>query len=146
HHITEDEAEAFRRAVYLKYQNQGSRNDLVCVVRAMVRGACRRSLISAARRELLLDKLYTRTPARSAKGRLLKDDEVSRLLEACSSTCTSIARSRNVAIVALLRTSGMRSCELVSLELKDWDRENDTLTLRDTKNGSTHTVFLHPEA
>jgi len=76
----------------------------------------------------------------------LEDDEVSRLLEACSSTGTSIARSRNVAIVALLRTSGMRSCELVSLELKDWDREKDTLTLRDTKNGSTHTVFLHPEA
>ena len=34
--------------------------------------------------------------------------------------------------------------ELVRIDLADWDRREDAITLRKTKNTDPHTLFLHP--
>lgn len=56
------------------------------------------------------------------------------------------ATARNTAIVALFRTSGIRVGELTRIQLEDWDRDADTIILHETKNGSPHLVYLHPDA
>jgi integrase len=146
HQITPDEAAEYRRDVYRRYHQQTTRNDYVCFLRSVVRQCHTAGLISPLRRDLLLEELYTVTPGRSTKRRRLTHDEVDALLEACETTGSHAARLRNTAMVSLMRTSGMRSCELVKVELADWDREQQTMLLRDTKNGRHHTIFVHPGA
>lgn len=85
-------------------------------------------------------------PGRSNAGRALTEDEVEKVMRACASTGTAAARARNTAMVAVFRASGARVSEVVKLELADWDVAQATLTLRETKNGQDHTVFLHPVA
>ena len=48
--------------------------------------------------------------------------------------------ARDAAMIAVFATTGMRVSELTKLELNDWDRINQELTLRQTKNGSDRTV------
>lgn len=145
HHLDVDTAVAFRAAVYADYTNQSTRNDYVVAVRALIAECYKLKLISAMRRDELLDALYTITPPRSSRGRRLSYEEISALLEACATVGTPGARARNIAIVCLFVTTGMRVSELVNIELADWNRDADVIRLRDTKNGSHHDTFLHPE-
>jgi integrase len=91
-----------------------------------------------------METLYTMAPGRSTRRHRIAADEFDALMGACLTTGSPFARARNSAIVALFRTTGLRVSELVRLDLADWDRREDTLALRDTKNGDPHTVFLHP--
>jgi integrase len=146
HHLTPEQAADYRQDIYRRYTKQSTRNDYVCFLRNVVQQCYKAGLVSPLRRDLILEQLHTTSPGRSTKRRRLSQAEVSALLEACETTGTLAARCRNTAIVALLRTSGMRSCELVKLELGDWDRQQGTMLLRDTKNGSHHTIFVHEGA
>lgn len=144
HLLTPDEAEEFRLDVYRRYSNQGTRNYYVCVLRSIVRNCYRAGLISPLRRDLILENLFTSAPGRSTKRRRLSEDEVAALLHACETVGSLRARHRNTAIVALMRTTGMRVSEVVALDVSDWDRAEGTLLLRNTKNKRSHTVFVHP--
>lgn len=146
HHLTPDQAADYRRHIYRQYQMQTTRNDYVCRLRSVVRACYAARLISPLRRDLIMDELRTIAPGRSTKTRRLSHVEFTALMEACAQQGTEAARARNSAIAALFRTTGMRSCELVRLTLADWDRAERTILLRDTKNGTHHTVFVHPSA
>lgn len=144
HQLTPDDAEEFRQHIYRRFSNQRTRNDNVCVLRAVVVNCYRAGLISPLRRDLIVENLYTSAPGRSTNRRRLSDGEIAALLQACETVGSERARHRNTAIVALMRTTGMRSSEVVALNLADWDRAHGTLLLRNTKNGRPHTVFVHP--
>ncbi|TQL60071.1 tyrosine-type recombinase/integrase [Oryzihumus leptocrescens] len=146
HHLDADAAAEYRREVYRAYPKQSSRNDAVSVVRRVVTQCHRVGLISALRRDELLEELYTVAPGPSTKRRRLAPSEVAALLAACEDQPTPKGAARDTAIVALLRTTGMRVGELAGLDLADWERADQTMCLRDTKNGRDHLVFLHPDA
>lgn len=65
-------------------------------------------------------------------------------MKACENNWYPRAAERDSLIVSLLYTSGMRVGELCKLELRDYDPDQATLRLRETKNGRDHVVFLHP--
>lgn len=146
HQLTVDDAADFRQAVYRRYKPQSTRNDTVCAVRRVVDECYRAGLISALRRDLLMEQLYTVAVGESTRRRRLSTAEIGALLCACDRIGDARTTARNTAIVALFATSGMRISELVNLELYDWDREDDSLLLRETKNGRPHRVLLHPGA
>lgn len=144
HQLGADAAADFRQAVYRRYKPQSTRNDMVCAVRRMVDECYRAGLISALRRDLVMEQLYTISVGESARRRRLSTQEIAALLGACDRIGGARAAARNTAIVALLYTSGMRSIELVNIELADWDRDDQSVLLRDTKNGRPHRILLHP--
>lgn len=146
HQLSVDDAADFRRELRRRYPKQSTRNDKTSLVRRVIIQCHRTGLITALRRDLLLDELYTVAPGRSNAGRALTNDEVERLMHACATTGSVAARARNTAMVAVFRASGARVSEIVKLELADWDVAQMTLTLRETKNGQDHTVYLHPVA
>lgn len=144
HQLTVEDAAEFRRAVYRCYRPQSCRNDAVCAVRRVVRECYRAGLISSLRQDLLMEQLYTVAVGETTRRRRLSPAEVGALLVACANLGDARTTARNTAIVALFYTSGMRISELVHLELADWDRADQSLLLRETKNGRSHRVLLHP--
>ncbi|SEC95768.1 Phage integrase family protein [Nocardioides exalbidus] len=144
HQLSVEDAQDFHRAVYRRYDKQSSRNDIVCPLRAIVVQCYATGLISALRREELLEALNTLAPGRSTRRHRITDDEFDALMEVCLTTGTAFARARNSAIIALFRTTGLRVSELTRIDLCDWDRREDTIHLRMTKNADPHTLFLHP--
>ncbi len=146
HHIDQDTAREYREDIYRRYRYQTTRNDAVSVLRRVMLQCYRAGLISALRLELVLEELYTVAPGPSTKRRRLTQPEINALLAACEDTGTGRAAARNTAIVALFRTSGIRIGELTRIQLEDWDRDAGTIVLHETKNGTPHIVYLHPDA
>lgn len=144
HQLTVEDAEDYHRAVTRHYTTQSSRNDMICVLRAVVRQCYKVGLVSALRHELLLEALYTVAPGRSTRRHRITDTEFDALVDACLGAGDAFARARNTAIVALFRTTGLRVSELVGIDLADWDRRHDCIHLPLTKNTDTHVLFLHP--
>lgn len=145
HHLDVEAAIAYRERIYAMFTKITTRNDAICAVRAVSTECYKAGLISALRLDLVLDELYTVAPGPSSKRRRLRPEEIAALLDACERVGTPYVRARNTAIVALFRTSGMRVSELTAIELDDWDRDQDTILLRLTKNGGDHLVYLHPD-
>ncbi len=69
--------------------------------------------------------------------RSLGDDESRRLVNACN------ANFRPMVMAALL--TGARYSELAALEVRDFDRQSQSLWLRDTKSGTPRAVYLEGE-
>lgn len=69
--------------------------------------------------------------------RSLGDDESRRLVSACN------ANFRPMVMAALL--TGARYSELATLEVRDSDRQSQSLWLRDTKSGTPRAVYLEGE-
>lgn len=142
HHVDADAAADYARSMHAKYSNRGSRNVNMGVLRQIVKECYRSGLISAARKYEILDELPTRRPGASSKGRRLAQVEIAALMTYCDSNGDTGVR--DAAIIAVFATTGMRISELVDLELTDWDRVDDTLLLRQPKNGRPHRVYVHP--
>jgi integrase len=117
---------------------------MICAVRRVVDECHRRRLISPLRRQVLFEALYTVTPGRSRRRRRLSPDETNALLTAAQAHPQPARAARDTAMVALMRATGMRGCELAGIDLGDWDRRDATIWLRDRKNGRDLLVFLPP--
>jgi integrase len=144
HHVDADMAADFARLTYALYDKVTTRNDYISALRRLVTACHRAGLISVARRDEVLDELPTVAPGPSSRRRRLAQVEITALLEACLRDPAPTG-ARDAAIVALFATTGMRSCELVAINIDDWDRSGGTIVLRSTKNGSDHIVFVHPK-
>ena len=73
----------------------------------------------------------------------LTDDEVSRLISACSTAPTGI---RNRALIAFWRYTGMRCSATLALTIKDIDLQAGTVRVLHAKGDRSRTVGLHPNA
>ena len=82
--------------------------------------------------------------SRLPRGRALSDREVSRLVDACARD-TSPAGARDLALVALLGSGGLRRSEATSLDLSHFDEEAATLRVRG-KGDKERMVYLGRDA
>lgn len=145
-HLVDAEVAAdYARSINARYSNRGTRNEAIGGLRQIITACRRAGLISGARRDEVLEELPIVSPGPSTKRRRLTHAEISALIQACLDDGRRTA-IRDAAVIALFATTGMRSCELVSIDMKDWNRTERTILLRSTKNGRDHTVFVHPVA
>jgi site-specific recombinase XerD len=82
--------------------------------------------------------------SRLPRGRALTDREVSRLVDACLRD-SSPAGARDLALVALLGSGGLRRSEATALDLSHFDEEAGTLRVRG-KGDKERLVYLGREA
>jgi site-specific recombinase XerD len=82
--------------------------------------------------------------SRLPRGRALTDSEVSRLVDACLRDM-SPAGARDLAMIALLGSCGLRRSEATSLDLSHFDEEAGTLRVRG-KGDKERLVYLGREA
>jgi integrase len=75
-----------------------------------------------------------------ARDRFLSKEEIEKLLEVCKES-----KSPHLYAVTLFAVcSGARKGEILGLKWKDLDLDRQIATFRDTKNGETRSVPLHP--
>jgi integrase len=146
HQLDVDSAANLRRSVERYYPGQSARNTTITAVRGVVVQCHRVGLISALRRDEVLDELYTVAPGPTRRRWRLSAEDLVRLLAAAEAEPRPALAARDSAIIALLATSGMRIGELQRLELRDWNPQEGTLLVREPKNRRDHLVFVHPEA
>lgn len=96
----------------------GTRRNEFSTVRAFIRFLVREGYV---KRDPIGDMKAPRVPR--AAGRALSRDETEALER-------SLPDSRARAIYALMRWMGLRRCEVLNLEVGDWDRRSETLHLR----------------
>ena len=81
----------------------------------------------------------------ASKGIALTDKEIRRLICACSRN-RSLVGKRNLCIIAILITTGLRRSELCALELADYDARQCELTVRCGKGRKARVVYLTASA
>ena len=81
----------------------------------------------------------------ASKGIALTDKEIKRLICACSKSRTLIGK-RNLCIVAILISTGLRRSELCALEVADYDAKERQLTIRRGKGRKARVVYLTSSA
>ncbi len=78
----------------------------------------------------------------NARLRYLTRDEAELLLDSCTQGSTASPELHDIVLLSLY--SGMRLGECLGLLWSDVDLERGTITIRDSKNGSSRVVFMHP--
>ena len=124
---TADTEEARRR-------RRSSANRILTILKAALNAAYREGKASA-------DDAWRRVKpfakADAPKLRYLSDDEARRLVNACDPSFRPLVQA------ALL--TGARYSELAGLEVRDFDRQSQTIWLRETKAGVARAVYLEGE-
>jgi integrase len=125
--VTADTEDARRR-------RRSSANRILTVLKAALNLAYRDGKVAA-------DDAWRRVKpfakADAPKLRYLSDDEARRLINACDPSIRSLLQA------ALL--TGARYSELTGLETRDFDRQSQTVWLRETKAGVARAVYLEGE-
>lgn len=127
-------------AIRAELQNRyapATANKLLTALRRVLREARRLGLISPDDHDQAVDIRNIRG-TRLPRGRALTDDEVARLIWACAEDVTP-AGARDGAIIALLRGTGLRRSEIVTLDLVDYDLAIGMLTIR-SGNGRNNRI------
>lgn len=78
-------------------------------------------------------------------GRELSQDEISNLIEVCKADRSHLGL-RDIAIIGLLYTCGLRRAEVVALDLADFDHETGRLRIRSGKGRKQRTAYIHGKA
>lgn len=140
HQIDADTAATFYRGVTAHYQHVNSSHSRITMLRVIIGTCYRARLISASRRDEVLDELPTTSKGISKMPKVrLSESQLVSLMSECSKGERNEAALIS-SIVALFSTTGIRISELVALDLSDWDQVSQTLRLRMTKNGREHVV------
>jgi integrase len=142
HQLDADLADRYRQLIHARYRNVGTRNLYLSALREVLRERFRAELMSARRFETLTTALPTKAVGRTGRGRRLSGEEIAALLGACLADPQPRRAARDAAVIAVFATTGIRSSDLVDLDLGDWDDEQRSLYLACTKNGHPHTVYL----
>jgi site-specific recombinase XerD len=74
-------------------------------------------------------------------GRSLEIDELKELLEVCADKA-SAAGVRDAAMIAVLYSAGLRRIEVVKLDLKDFNKTENSLTVRGGKGGKDRITYI----
>jgi integrase len=118
-------------------------NKMMCAVRRVLKEALRLDLIEPRIYEKATD--FSQYPeSREPRGRALGAGEIRQLIDSCSSG--SIADIRNLAIVGILRSGGLRRTELVNLNVDDFHGDTGAIRVHNGKGGKDRTVYLSEQA
>jgi integrase/recombinase XerD len=125
--------QAVRAALQEKY-NAATANKMLAALRQTLRAAWNLGYLTAEEYQRAVDlKPITGEQPEAATGRALKFGEWVALLSICSADA-SPAGVRDAAMIALFKIAGLRRAEMAALNLEDYDREQQTLTVRGKRN------------
>ncbi len=120
-------------------------NKMLCALRRVLKEALRLDLIDPLDYSKAIDLPNFRTGQKKLRGRALSSSEIGELMEVCQPQTDEALKPidiRDIALIVILRGTGMRRDELVSLELQDFDIETGTLEIRKGKGDKYRLVYL----
>lgn len=115
-------------------------NKLLAALRRVLKEARRLGQISADDYDRAVD-VPNVNGKRLPRGRLVAEAEVAVLMRVCADDATP-AGARDAAIIALLRGTGLRRAEMVSLDVADYDATSGALVVRRGKGQKDRVVYV----
>lgn len=132
------------RAVLMEKYSPATVNKLLSALRRVLKEAQRLELMSASDYRSAVD-LRSIPVTKGLRGRALSLKEIAALMKVCQDDATPTG-ARDVALLAILRGSGLRRREVVNLNLSDFDPDTGALEVRNGKGGKDRTVYLSSRA
>lgn len=132
------------RAVLTEKYAPATTNKFLSALRCVLREALRLELIDGADYARAVDVINVKVSTQ-LRGRALTEDEILALFQACYDDPTP-AGFRDAALIALLRSGGLRRSEVVNLNLKDFNPKTGALDVIGGKGGKDGTVYLNSDA
>jgi site-specific recombinase XerD len=119
-------------------------NKFLSALRCVLREALRLELMDGADYARAVDVINVKVSTK-LRGRALSEDEILALFKVCEEDFTT-AGFRDAALLAILRSSGLRRAEVVNLNLKDFNPKTGALEVIGGKGGKDGTVYLNDDA
>ena len=132
------------RAALVKNYQPTTVNRMLCALRRVLKEALRLELMSAADYARAVD-IPSVKYRKELRGRALSQDEIDALMQVCFEDCTP-GGFRDAALVAILRSTGMRRSEVVKLNLKEVDLQTGEVKILGGKHRVDRTVYLNSSA
>ncbi|MBD1889885.1 MULTISPECIES: tyrosine-type recombinase/integrase [unclassified Coleofasciculus] len=132
------------RAVLIEKYSPATVNKMLTALKRVLQEALKLELLSEKDYKLATD-LRPVPGSKGLRGRALSRDEIAALVKVCQNDSTPTG-TRDAALIALLRGSGVRRRELVNLDLSDFDPSKGAIEVRDGKGGKDRTVYLSSQA
>lgn len=128
------------RAQLQERYSPATTNKILSAVRRVLKEAWRLGQIPSEDYQRAVD-FKNVSGSRLPAGRALKDKEVKNLLTNCQNDDRPLGK-RDLAILALLYAGGLRRSEVVALDLKDYDNEENAVRVRSGKGDKERIVYL----
>jgi integrase len=132
------------RAVLMEKYSPATTNKMLTAVKRVLQEALKLELISEKDYKGATD-LRPVPGSKGLKGRALSREEIAALLKVCQQD-SSRTGVRDAALIAILRSSGVRRRELVNLDLSDFEESTGAIEVKDGKGGKDRTVYLSSQA
>ena len=131
------------RSVLMERYAPATINKMLCALRGVLSNARKLGLIQFEDYEkaVALDDVRGDSPPR---GRALSSAEIQALMDSCKNN--SPRDLRDGAIIAILRGSGIRRAELVSLKYEDFEADTNTIYIHQGKGKKNRNVYLPASA
>jgi site-specific recombinase XerD len=142
HRIGVADADAFFQLLVRRYSSPKSRENLLGVVRSLLRQCVRSELLDRRTCDQLLDAMPVRQIRCRPAGRELSDAEIVALQRAVLGQTNPVLAARDSAILAAFLSTGMRVSEVVDLDVADYRHDDASLLVRVTKSNREVRVWL----
>lgn len=129
------------RAALIQRFAPATAKKMLCALRRVLTEAKRLGLMGIEDYTQAVDLPRVDTPPKPLRGRALDSSEIAALMDVCLEDSRPIAL-RDVALIAILRGCGLRRCEVVNLELKDFNPSTNSIEVREGKRGAYRAVYL----
>ena len=143
--VTPVMAAQFRALLDSRFTSPATKNSYLSALRRLVMDATAVGLMPANVERSVLEHLDYFKSVGVKPGQAITDAQSSALLDAARKQRPAVA-ARNVAIIRLLHCTGLRSCELVALNLEDLELDSRRGTVILAKTHSPHTMWLSRSA
>jgi integrase/recombinase XerD len=130
---------AIQSALLNKYETTTAKK-MMCALRRVLAEARKLELMDAASYQQATELKSIKVSQRLT-GRALTTTEITALISVCAGdrSCQGI---RDLALIAILRGTGLRRAEVVKLKLTDLDSQTGAVEVRSGKGGKDRTVYL----
>lgn len=134
---------AIRTALKKRY-SVTTANKMLCGLRRVLKEAQRLELMDGTDYAKAVD-FPSVSGTRPLRGRALSDIEIAALFRVCRED-PSRQGLRDLALLAILRGTGLRRAELVALKVRDYTPDGGILEIREGKGNKERTVYLPVDA
>lgn len=145
HCVDEAVATTFADLVADRYRNHHTRGNAVSTLRSILRHCATVGLITSGQGGKLLECLPSPSAPSQRAGRCIEADVLTSLLRAALDQGGPTGLS-DAAMIAILASTGVRISELAQITIAAVDLQKRSITIKRTKGGRRHVVWLHPSA
>lgn len=128
------------RSALMENYAPATANKMLCALRRVLKEALRLELIGADDYARAVDIKQIKSTS-LLRGRALSGGEIAALIQVCASDPTP-AGVRDAALISILRGSGVRRSEVVSMDVCDYGRATGALRVRGGKGRKDRIVYL----